>query len=119
MTIFNMRFPAPLVLFAGFLAATLAGAQGTDDPRDPDLILYQLAEGTNMEFFERTWVTGCVNYDLSRFNIVKKIRTQPGDWEGNNTSTEVRTVCILEDADGNTLNVTEELAERWGATRIE
>ena len=34
------------------------------------------------------WVTGCVNYDLSRFNIVKKIQTQRGDWEGNNTSSE-------------------------------
>ncbi|KAK1219927.1 hypothetical protein PQX77_017321 [Marasmius sp. AFHP31] len=107
-----MKFPMTMLAAFGFLA-------GLAHAGDSEVLLYQLAEGTNIEFFQRAWVTGCTNHPDRGSKTIKTITALRGDFDGNNLETQVRVACVFEDADGNTFPVTEELAERSGATRVQ
>ncbi|KAK1219923.1 hypothetical protein PQX77_017317 [Marasmius sp. AFHP31] len=98
-----MKFPAVLIV----TLAGLARAQKDEYP----VLLYEIPEGTSIDPFQRGWISGCTNYDGS---AIVNIVNLAGDFDGNNENTQVRLSCVTAKSG----DVTEELAERSGATRV-
>ncbi|KAJ8076203.1 hypothetical protein PM082_000621 [Marasmius tenuissimus] len=103
-----MKFPITLALTVFLANAGLGARAQTEYP----VLLYQIPEGTGIEPFQRGWISGCTNYDGSPVTNIVALR---GDFEGNNVNTQIRLSCVVAESG----DVTEELAERSGATRVQ